>query len=324
MIKFFSLIFLTAFVFSSCKTDQLLSFKPAVINKVEYNSTLSKNESFFKTHNKWIIEGIDSVSKINQTVKLDTLNKNSSGLLNFTLLFNLRSSLIKNIEYYRYEVNVVPLHKDIFEENKYLVFGFNSNQFNRIDSFNVYKSEFKWGFNTYFNLSWLSQITPWRYNLKCQNVKDNYISFSINNIEFSHTNFTRSQKKYFKRILNNCFVKVAKKNNMGINKDSKDRNDYFINFYNNKHKLFNTKTDYTIDFKFSESERKDSIVLDINCYSKRNKEINLLIPDILETHYTFDKHAFELGNHFDVNLKLNEIISIFLGNNKFIRYGAFE
>lgn len=324
MNKFFKIACLSFLIVSSCKTDELLSFKPAVVNNFRFDNALPKSDTFFTTHNKWILEGIDSISKTNQTVKLDTLNKNSSGLLNFTLLFNLKSSIIKNTKYYKYGVDAIPLHRDIFEDEKYVTFGLSSDQFDKIDSFNVYKSGFKRGYDRYFNTSWLSQIIPWRSYLKPQNVNNKFISFSINSIKFLNTSFTKSQREYFKRILNNSFVKAEQKNNGRIKKDIKDRNQFYINFYNNKRKLFNIKTDYSVDFKFSESAMKDSIYLDVNYYSKRNKEINLLIPDLLGTHYSFDKHSFDLGNHIDMNLKLSEIIEIFLGNNIFIRYGAFE
>jgi hypothetical protein len=76
--------------------------------------------------------------------------------------------------------------------------------------------------------------------------------------------------------------------------------------------------------KFSESPNKDSIYLDLKYYSKKGKEVNTLIPDLLKTHYSFNKNNFDLGNHIDANLEINRIISIFIGNNKFIRYGAYE
>lgn len=205
-----------------------------------------------------------------------------------------------------------------------MAFGFKSNRLAEIDSFQNYVNQYKRGFDSYFTANFFGQIIPWQSYLKSPSSNKNAISFSINKMKFQNNAFIKNQKLYFKRILNNSFVKNVEKNNERVKNIQNQRNQFFLNFHNNKRQLFNCRTDYSLDINFSESINKDSIYLDLKYYSKKNKEVNLLIPDILQNHFTFNKYHFDLGNHIDANIEINRIISIFIGNNKFIKYGAYE
>nr|MBC7611728.1 hypothetical protein [Pseudopedobacter sp.] len=327
--KIISIIICFYLLLVSCKTNKLVEYKSLKISEINYNETLKRNEDFFVTHNNWILNGIDSISDLNQTFILDTLT-NSSDFLNVKLLFQLTPTTIKNKKYFNYTAEARPLYLDIFNQKKYVVFGVTSGSISIIDSFYNHKIELRKGFNGYFNTNLASNITPWRFWLKPQNMNqdnmngDNSISFSVNNIKFVNKKFTKDQRLYFKRIINNSFCKYVEKNNQRVKNKQKERNQLFIKFYNNTKKLVNKKTDYSVDFIFSESIKKDSIYLDLKYYSKKNKEVNNLIPDLLETHYSFNKSHFDLGNHVDINLEIRRIIAVFVGNNQFIRYGKFE
>lgn len=310
-------------LFGSCKSRQLKSFKPVTLNKIKYDASINENHTnFFRSHNDWIMKGIDSISLNNKSVKLDT-NCNDSDMLNFTLVFDTKASIIKNKRFINYEVALKPLHLSIYENKKYVAFGMGSVNASDIDSFAFVKKNYYIGFNTYFNNSFFTNLIPWEFYLKSPKSQKNAISFSFDNLTFQKNKFSKEQKEYFSRIINNSFVKYTDKNNRTVKTLQKFRNQFFLNFYNNKKRLFNVKTDYSVALVFSEAINKDSIYLDIKYFSKKNKEMNLLIPDILKTHYVFNKKYFDLGNHIDVNLAINYIIKSFIGNHNFIRYGEF-
>ncbi|MFC5282408.1 hypothetical protein [Pedobacter alpinus] len=310
-------------IITSCKLKDLNTFRPVVISNIKYIDSLNGAcGDFFNNHNKWVLEGIDSISLLNKTVEMDSTFK-GSGISNFSLFYETKFSTIKGKKYINYEVDLKPVHSDIYVKKKYKVFGMKSNHLNEIDSFYIFKSNYKRGFNTYFNVNFISNLLPWQFYIKTPCPQNNAISFSLNNLTFQKNKFSKEQKEYFSRIINNSFVKYVEKNNMRVKPLQKFRNQFFLNFYNNKKRLINVKTDYSVDLNFNESLNKDSIYVDFKYYSKKNKEMNILIPEILKTRYVFNKNHFDLGNHVDVNLTINYIISVFIGNHSFIRYGEF-
>jgi hypothetical protein len=317
MKKYLTIIFVI--LFCSCKTKNLSNFHPIYFTSESLtNDTHLKD--LFEIENRWVRNRIDSLFLKNGTVFFDTSGNNSSAITSFQLKYILNSIKSKNIDKIQYNVIALPVHKEIYNSSKYLIFGFNTD-LEEAKNFNKNTTDFKKGFNGFITKNFFEQIIPWHNYLKTNSPKDNVLSFSLDNISFEKDLLLNNQKLYLKRIVNNSFVKNVDRNNNRVKNLQKLRNEFFLSYYNNTRKLFNKKTDYSVNIKVSESLKKDSIYLDLNYYSKKNKEVNILIPDLLKTHYSFSKHHFDLGNHIDANIEINSLISIFIGNNKFIRYG---
>jgi hypothetical protein len=302
----------------SCSTNK---FKPIYFTENEY---LNKSNSYklFTIYNEWVKNSLDSLFFLNKTVYLDSLGLYNNEVTSFKIKYETTGFIAKNKDYVRYSVYAIPNKPELYFNKELLLFGFT------LDETEIYNlenniQELNEKFKNYFFKNTLGQIVPWQILLKKYNVKNNYISFSINKIKYNNT--LRSEEKlYIRRVLNNSFVKIMDRNNERVKSRQKERNQFNINFYNNSKRILNKRTDYSIDLNLTESNNKDSIYMDFRFYSQKKKEVNILIPSILDTRYSFSKQQFAAGNHFDINLKLYSIISIFTGNNKFIRYGEFE
>jgi hypothetical protein len=307
-------------ILNSCKLSKTNKFKPITITKIERLNKVNYNELFFETYNRWVISAIDSIALKNKTFILDTINGGSSNEYKLNLLF--APKIIQGQTYYIYEANVVS--QEVKNQNKqYILFGLQFPEMDNSHFSNTNNKQLKKSFDVFFNTNYAS-LVPWNNFIRNKNIKNkDAISFSTDAIKFQNFAFSKGEKVYLKKVINNSFVKSIQKSNKTVYENSKrkDRNYFFVNFQNNSRKIFNIKTDYTLDAKFRVSNLRDSIYLELKFYSKRDKDVNLLIPNILKTQYSFKKSEFSEDNHFLINVKLNQIISIFLENNKFIRYG---
>lgn len=315
MKKYLLFYFIIVWSFSSCKTN-LSRFKPVYITTETYNNETSAEKLFLK-ENQWVKIGLDSMSLKNGTVYFDQTKKFSSGMTSFQLNYNLNNFSYKDSNYVKYNVWARPINQTIYQDDKYIVFGFSSLKYeaNRFDNvINKYKS----GFDTYFNLNFFGNIIPWNISEKSTHLNQKKITFSVNRIKFQDKFFKNDDRLYFNRIINNSFVKMQEHVMRLFSKRKLDQNEYYLDFYNCSKKLIKKRTDYTMDFKFSCTA--DSLVIDVKYYSSKKKELNLLIPDILKTRIGFDKHKYQMGNHFDINLTLSRLIIEYIDNNRFITY----
>ncbi len=326
-IAIYKYIFICCWFFlGSCKSQELNDFKAPNFKIITYNNTVPEGKELYEMHNSLIMNGIDSLNRQKKTITIDTNDSSKSGLLDFALNVTFKKKEIKNNAYYFYQVEAKPYSRALFKDTSYTVFGFSTRKLELLDTSPIDKREMKRKFNKYFfSAGFAGLLIPWEKYEKGNSVKENFISFSTNKIEFKKGYFNKQQKEYLKRVVNNGFVEYASSNNISIhNNDSKDRNNFYVNYYNNKRKILNRKSDYVMDFYFGLSERKDSILIDLKCYSQKNKDVNLLIPSRLNTHYAFKRSDFELGNHIDLNLAIRSIINLYIANNKFINYEKDE
>jgi hypothetical protein len=237
MKKYLLIIFVI--LFCSCKTKNLSNFRPIYFTAESFTNE-TQQKDLFEVENKWIRNRLDSLYIANGVVFFDTSGQNSSAITSFQLKYNLNNIKSKNMDIIEFNVSAFPIHKKIYDSPKYLIFGFNTSIENA-KNFNSNTNDFKKGFNSYITKNFFGQMVPWQSYLKTNSPKTNVLGFSLNDVAFQKDLFSYDRKLYFRRIINNSFIKHVDENNERVKNLQKMRNEFFFSYYNNTRRLFNKK-----------------------------------------------------------------------------------
>ena len=213
----------------SLKNKKTTHFQPIKISNIKIINDLDSFHNYFETHNSWLKKSIDSFSVVNQTIVSKTNNIND--FLNFELVINFNKKNINHKEYVNYSIDALPLHS-IFESKIYPIYGHEITNYVELDSFNYYQNYYQNIFYGYLKMNFFGAIIPWNKILKSVKMKNNFISFSVDKIIFKDDFFTKTDKSYLIKVINNSFIKRAEINNLRVAKILTERNNFFINFYN--------------------------------------------------------------------------------------------
>lgn len=288
--------------------------KPITITKIiTVNKAGPEYQERFDTINAWYLQLLDSVQIANKGIVIDTSRDNKVGPLSYYIEATLDEKTAKDeTNKPAYSIYIHPSEEKtekLRSMNEYdYLFG----------ELRVVSDNDSVFFNTQpFLFRYLSGIGMASKLLPSDKLYEPIVSssvalrtFSVDTLEFS-LGFNRSQKFFFKNIVNNAFV-LRQAGYPSYSMLEKNSFAFYSNFISKSRRV---SGEYTVNFNVIDSEATDEIYIKMNYYG--GKDLNILVPEKLTNTIVINRQDFFAGNHYEANLKISRLVSDFIAMQYF-------
>lgn len=299
------LFFVLILPFNSCshKGNNLLMQElssPMRVTKIHVSDNLGNDSVINSIHDAYLTV-LDSFSKINQTIIIDTVDTANS--LNAFIMHiggepNYDKRIHSSTEYFVKYINKVASDRnnpvDTLKDVHFYP-----------DKPRIYKED---AMRFAMNVGLIHNLVN-TSNLDMAGAEDTAkLTLSVDILEMS-SDFQNEEQHYLKYLINNAFVSDQKK------RDLEHRISFRFepNFLTDK----SLPADITMNFDFY--KKGDTIAVNLSYIGKKNS-INILIPQKL-SHKLWFYQGLKNGNQFNTNIQMNMAIKKFISNQLFILEG---
>jgi hypothetical protein len=299
-------------IFSIISCNENIYKRPITINKVVFiNEAGLEYQEKLDTINAWYLQFLDSIQISNQGMVIDTSIDKKESPMNYYVETTLdkrksgaNNQLIYSIYIHPNKNKVEEASSDIEYDYLFAELGLISNNDSTFFNNKLYIFQYLSGIGVASKLMPSSKLyEPLASSLTALK------SFSVDSIKFS-SGFNRSQKNFFKNIINNSFV-LRQADYPSYSMLNKKSFAFHPNFLSKSSYI---PGEYTMNLNVIDNEATNEIYIKMNYHGN---DVNFLVPDRLSDTIVINRQEFFAGNHYEANIKISRLVSNFIAMQYF-------